>query len=83
MVAEVTTIYESNASDIVAMARKFADDVENGVYGEVERVVVVARTGQGYTSFGWGRVTVEQAIADLSVSLTGKINSVAMYGHRG
>jgi hypothetical protein len=44
----------SNLNDIVTMARKFADAVEAGEYGEVRAVVVAFEAADGFTSFGWG-----------------------------
>jgi hypothetical protein len=50
----IVTLPVNNLNDIPAMARRFADDVEAGVYGVVDAVVVSITTDTGFTSFGWG-----------------------------
>lgn len=37
------------------MARRFADAVEAGKYGDIQIVAVVAVTGEGTETFSWGR----------------------------
>lgn len=54
-IAEVVTLYEANASDIPAMARKFADKLASGEYGDVSSVVVVTLGPETLDVFGWGR----------------------------
>lgn len=39
--AVVETLYESNCRDIAATLRRNADAIENGLYGDVERLVFV------------------------------------------
>lgn len=54
--AEVKTLYESNARDIPAMLRKLADEVERGAagaHGEVREVGVVTY-GDKLCLFGFG-----------------------------
>jgi hypothetical protein len=54
--AEVKTIYESNARDIPAMLRKLADEVEKGAagdHGEVREASVVT-FGDKLCVFGFG-----------------------------
>lgn len=51
--AEVVTLYDTNARDIVASIRKLADDIEAGDYGDV-REVALAMAGDKLHVFGWG-----------------------------
>ena len=50
----VTDLQVRNVADIVQMADAFADDVENGEYGLVRRVLVVVDGDQGLCMLGWG-----------------------------
>jgi hypothetical protein len=54
MTAEVVPLYEANSRDVEAMARKLADDIARGAYGEVNSAVVVLETSDGPQVFGWG-----------------------------
>ena len=53
-VDNVTQIPCSNLRDVSAMARKFADDIDAGEYGEVDRVICIAENETGISIFGWG-----------------------------
>ena len=68
-VDNVSTLPVSNLMDIAAMARKFADDIEAGEYGEVQRVLVVADCGDGMHQFGWGEsVSMYEALGILDAA---------------
>lgn len=55
MGAEIIPLFQSNCADIVAMARRFADDIEAGKFGEARTAVVVLETEDGTVeAFGWG-----------------------------
>lgn len=64
--ASVTSIYEANAADIVAMLRQSADNIEDG--NEVDGMVAVAVDPDGDIAvFGWGRLrNRDQAIGLLA-----------------
>ena len=64
-VDNVTPIPCSNLRDVAAMARKFADDLDAGQYGEVNRVVVIAENGDGISIFGWGVATTAYELMGL------------------
>lgn len=52
--AEVVTLYESNAQDPEAMARKLADNIRDGAFGEIRSVGTVIETADGkIVVFGW------------------------------
>lgn len=52
--AEVVTLYESNARDPEAMARKLADNIRDGDFGEIRSVgAVIERTDGKVIVFGW------------------------------
>jgi hypothetical protein len=42
--------------DIALMARKFADSVEAGEFGEIETAMVMLEGSEGIQTFGWGDV---------------------------
>ena len=46
-----------NLMDIAGMARRFADDLESGNYGDVLRSVLVVESDYGLTLLGWGENT--------------------------
>lgn len=65
-----------NLMDIPAMARGFADDLEAGDYGEVERVIVVIDTPDGLRTLGWGEsVSNYEAIGILEAGKIVTFNS--------
>jgi hypothetical protein len=45
-----------NLMDVAAMARRFADDLDAGKWGEVSRVIVIVENG-GMPILGWGENT--------------------------
>lgn len=51
--AEVSTLYESNANDIPAMLRKLAAEIEVGERGEIVEAVCIIQ-GPQVDVFGWG-----------------------------
>lgn len=52
-----------NLANIPAMARKFADDLEAGKYGDVSAaVLVIHRPSGGVASFGWGDIDDRYAV---------------------
>lgn len=61
--AEVVAIYDTNASDIVAMLRQAADNIEAG-NPVVRSVSAVAELeGGGIQIFGWGKTDTPRSIA--------------------
>ena len=50
----VTEIGVRNLMDIPAMARGFADDMDAGLYGEVQRAIVIVDSDDGLRLLGWG-----------------------------
>jgi hypothetical protein len=46
-----------NLMDIAGMARRFADQIDAGEYGDVIRAVVVLETPEALTTIGWGENT--------------------------
>lgn len=50
----VSELPVSNVMDVGAMARKFADEVEAGVYGEVRRCLVVIDCTDSMHQVQWG-----------------------------
>ena len=69
LVPNVESLPVNNLMDIAGMARKFADDVEAGRYGEVERVIVIADCGDGMHQFGWGEsVSMYEALGILEAA---------------
>jgi hypothetical protein len=52
--AVVETIYESNSTDIVAMLRKLADDIESGKLGDVNELALVHGGDKGVHTYGFG-----------------------------
>lgn len=53
-VDNVTVLPVANLMDIAGMARKFADDIEAGRYGEPTRAIVILDCGNAMHQFGWG-----------------------------
>jgi hypothetical protein len=45
-----------NLRDIAEMARRFADSVEAGEFGDVETALVMVEGVEGIQTFGWGGV---------------------------
>jgi hypothetical protein len=50
----VTELPVGNLMDIPGMSRRFANDLEAGDYGDVQRVMVVIESGDGIRTLGWG-----------------------------
>jgi hypothetical protein len=46
-----------NLMDIGGMARRFADDIDAGEYGEVVRTIALIETPTGLVILGWGENT--------------------------
>ena len=61
----VSEFPHANLNDIAAMARKFADDLESGKYGETARVIVIAENECGLNIFGWGANTTPYELMGL------------------
>lgn len=55
--SNIETLPIGNLMDIGGMARIFADDVDAGKWGEVERTLVVIQNENGLTILGWGENT--------------------------
>ena len=54
----LATIYKAHVTDIAAMARKFADDIEAGEYGIASRALVILEREDGLAIFGWGEGSI-------------------------
>lgn len=68
--AEVHTLYATNASDIVAMLREAADNIESGACGDIASMTAVAESPEGVISiFGWGQTDTARSIAVLHMGL--------------
>lgn len=63
--AEVVTLYDTNANDIPAMLRKCADQIEAGEYGEPECMAATLYTDEGSVVFGWGASSDEHRCISL------------------
>jgi hypothetical protein len=61
--------------DIVAMIRRFADELEAGEHGDVDHVVMVC-AGTQIDVRGWGRMDGMTGIATLQLGATYLANSV-------
>lgn len=61
--AEVHTIYETNASDIAAMLRQAADNIEAGEPAVRCMVAVAELKEGGIQIFGWGKTDTHRSIA--------------------
>lgn len=66
---EVATLYDVNCSDIVAMLRTMADEIEAGEWPGLERMVTVVEAEGGPTVLGWGRCDYHQSLALLTLGL--------------
>ncbi len=65
--AEVHTLYETNASDIAAMLRECADSIDAGA--KPKSILAVATEGDGsLTIYGWGAIDSLEAIATLQLA---------------
>lgn len=54
----VTELPVGNLMDIGGMARRYADDIDRGEYGDVERAVVITQLSDGSLNImGWGENT--------------------------
>lgn len=70
--AEVKTLYSSNARDIPAMLRKLADDLENQPEGtdpvDCAACVIWNKESGRFNTYGWGDTTLDMSIVFLSVA---------------
>lgn len=74
--AEVKTIYESNASQVAETLRKNADDIERGAYGDVRCAVMVIVGGEGIETvevFGLGKTNFWDSLGVLQGGIS-KLN---------
>lgn len=71
--AVVETIYETNASDIAAMLRQAADNIESEAgegYSPTEAMVAVQISESGKIQvYGWGRADTLKAIGTLQMGI--------------
>lgn len=73
--AEVVTLYEQNASNIVAMLREAADNIERGDCSPVRSMTAVAELeGGGVMIYGWGATDTPRSIAILQLGLAQLVN---------
>ncbi len=61
--AEVVTIYESNASDVAAMLRMAADNIEKGDPAVRSMHAVAELEDGGIQIFGWGKTDTPRTLA--------------------
>ena len=55
LVDNVSELPVGNLQDVAGMARRFADDVDNGEWPGIHRAIVVVQTEDGVlTILGWG-----------------------------
>lgn len=58
-----------NLRDIAASARKFADAVEAGEFGEIETALVMIEGSEGIQTLGWGDVvSFRETIGTLEIA---------------
>lgn len=67
--AEVVTIYERNSSDIAAMLRLVADNIEKGDPAVRSMVAVAELEEGGIQIFGWGKTDTPRTLAILQLGL--------------
>ena len=54
-----------NLRDVAAMARRFADQIDAGEHGAVDRVICIAENESGINIFGWGENTTAYELMGL------------------
>lgn len=59
-----------NLRDVPALAKRFAEDLEAGNYGDVSAVTLVLETDGVLTTLGWGDADVMRAIGMLFAGAT-------------
>jgi hypothetical protein len=58
-----------NLRDIALMARKFADSVDAGEFGELETVLVMIEGSDGIQTLGWGdSISFRETIGSLEIA---------------
>lgn len=73
--AEVHTLYEKNASDIAAMLREAADNIEKGECAPILSMTAVAQLRDGGVHiYGWGQTDTPRSIATLHLGLAKLVN---------
>lgn len=66
--AEVETLYETNASDIAAMLRQYADSIDDGA--NPKSIVAIATEKDGsITIYGWGATDSMDTLATLQLAI--------------
>lgn len=66
-----------NWRDVPGQARLFATDVESGIYGEVNKVIVIVDTPDGLHLVSWGESMSQfEAVGMLEVAKLTDINSI-------
>ena len=71
--AEVITLYESNANDIVSMMREIADEIEE--HEDTHGMVCIRLTDEGLRPYLWGKVTTPEALGYVEIAKVIMINS--------
>lgn len=66
--AEVVTLFESNASDIAAMLRQCADSIDEGANPKSIVAVVTEEDGD-LTIYGWGATDSMNSLATLQLAV--------------
>lgn len=64
-VDNVSQLPVANLKDIADMARRFADAIDAGEHGEVDRVVCLVQNEDGISIFGWGENTTAYELMGL------------------
>ena len=54
--SNVETIPVGNLQDIAGMARRFAEDVDEGKHGDITSVTLLIETGDGLKRESWGEM---------------------------
>jgi hypothetical protein len=71
--AEVKTLFETNASDITAMLRQCADSIDEGA--DPKSIVAVVTEGDGsLTIYGWGQTDSVDTLATLQLAIVQHAN---------
>jgi hypothetical protein len=73
--AEVVTLYDTNASDIPAMLRQAADTIEAGEVRTAAVCVMLTEDGQP-DIYGWGKIDSPQAIYMLQLGLAKMLRDI-------
>ncbi|MGQ9370403.1 hypothetical protein [Azospirillum sp. ST 5-10] len=68
---KVVPLEVENAADVVAMAKRFAADLEAGEHGKPVSVAVLLESADGVRVFGWGAADTLRMMGLFHVALAG------------